>query len=100
MNHFLRSLTPTQQVAALFFIVFGILIAVSVTAFLLTFRKSADAHDEAWHAELKNFRKLLGTSWLLSLLTRGEQNIGRGHSAAVADIDIASSGAIFVLVVR
>ncbi len=65
MNSFLRSLTPTQQVAALFFIVFGILIAVSVTAFLLTFRKSADAHDEAWHAELKNFRKLLGTSWFM-----------------------------------
>jgi phosphatidate cytidylyltransferase len=65
MNHFLRSLTPTQQVAALFFIVFGILIAVSVTAFLLSFRKSADARDEAWHGELKNFRKLLGTSWFM-----------------------------------
>ncbi|ROZ72659.1 phosphatidate cytidylyltransferase [Ramlibacter sp. WS9] len=65
MNHFLRSLTPSQQVAALFIIVFGILIAVSVTAFLLTFRENADAHDEAWHAELKNFRKLLGTSWFM-----------------------------------
>jgi phosphatidate cytidylyltransferase len=65
MNQFLRSLTPTQQVAALFIIVFGILIIVSVTAFLLTFRERADAHDEAWHAELKNFRKLLGTSWFM-----------------------------------
>jgi phosphatidate cytidylyltransferase len=65
MNQFLRSLTPTQQVAALFIIVFGILIVVSVTAFLLTFRRSADAHDEAWHAELKNFRALLGTSWFM-----------------------------------
>jgi phosphatidate cytidylyltransferase len=65
MNQFLRSLSPTQQVAALFIIVFGILIVVSVTAFLLTFRERADAHDEAWHAELKNFRKLLGTSWFM-----------------------------------
>jgi phosphatidate cytidylyltransferase len=65
MNQFLRGLTPTQQVAALFIIVFGILIVVSVTAFLLTFREEADAHDDAWHAELKNFRKLLGTSWFM-----------------------------------
>jgi phosphatidate cytidylyltransferase len=65
MNQFLRSLTPTQQVATLFIIVFGLLIIVSVTAFLLTFREQADAHDEAWHAELKNFRKLLRTSWFM-----------------------------------
>jgi phosphatidate cytidylyltransferase len=63
MNQFLRGLSSTQQVAALFILVFGILVVVSVTAFLLTFREQADAHDEAWHAELKNFRKLLGTSW-------------------------------------
>jgi phosphatidate cytidylyltransferase len=65
MNQFLRNLTPTQQVAALFLIVFGILIAVSITAFLLTFRKQADGHDEAWHAELEDFRRLLRTSWFM-----------------------------------
>jgi phosphatidate cytidylyltransferase len=65
MNQFLRSLSSTQQVGALFIIVFGILVVVSVTAFLLSFRKQADAHDEAWHAELKNFRKLLRTSWFM-----------------------------------
>ncbi|MEO7391605.1 MAG: phosphatidate cytidylyltransferase [Ramlibacter sp.] len=65
MNSFLRSLTPTQQVAALFVIVFGILIIVSVVAFLLTFRERADDGDEIRHAELKNFRKLLGTSWFM-----------------------------------
>lgn len=65
MNSFLRSLTPTQQVAALFFIVFGILIAISVTAFLFTFRERRDEHDQAWHDELRNFRKLLGTSWFM-----------------------------------
>jgi phosphatidate cytidylyltransferase len=65
MNQFLRSLTPAQQVGALFLIVFGILLAVSIAAFLLTFRKQADAHDEAWHAELKNFRRLLRTTWFM-----------------------------------
>lgn len=65
MNQFLRSLTPGQQVGALFLIVFGILVIVSVGAFLLTFRKSHDSHDEAWHAELRNFRRLLGTSWFM-----------------------------------
>jgi len=65
INQFLRNLTTTQQVGALFLFVFGILVITSVTAFLLTFRESRDAHDEAWHAELKNFRKLLGTSWFM-----------------------------------
>ena len=53
MNQYLRSLTPQQQVAALFFIVFGILTLVSVGAFLMTFRTRGEARSEAWHAELK-----------------------------------------------
>jgi len=65
LNTFLRSLTPTQQVAALFLIVFGILVIASVTAFLLTFRERTHPHDEVWHAELRNFRKLLATSWVM-----------------------------------
>ncbi|HSV34429.1 MAG TPA: phosphatidate cytidylyltransferase [Ramlibacter sp.] len=68
MNQFLRSLTPTQQVAALFLIVFGVLVAASVTAFLFSFRARNTEHDEAWHAELKNFRKLLGTSWFMVVI--------------------------------
>jgi phosphatidate cytidylyltransferase len=65
VNQFLRTLTPTQQVALLFLIVFGLLTLVSVAAFLLTFRTREQAHDEAYHAELKHFRKLLGTSWFM-----------------------------------
>ena len=63
MNQFLRSLTPTQQVATLFLVVFGMLVAVSLAAFLLSLR--AEEHDEAWNAELKNFRKLLRTTWFM-----------------------------------
>ncbi|RYF73279.1 MAG: phosphatidate cytidylyltransferase [Comamonadaceae bacterium] len=59
----LRSLTPSQQVGALFFLVFGLLVVISVGAFLLTFRTRD--RDAAWHEELRDFRKLLGTSWFM-----------------------------------
>jgi phosphatidate cytidylyltransferase len=65
MNEYLRSLTPTQQVAALFLIVFGVLAVVSVTAFLLGFRERPADQDGTAQSELKNFRKLLGTSWFM-----------------------------------
>jgi phosphatidate cytidylyltransferase len=69
MNQFLRSLTPTQQVGALFLIIFGILVIISAVAFLLTLREQREgAHDAAWHAELKNFRKLLATSWFMVVI--------------------------------
>jgi phosphatidate cytidylyltransferase len=61
----LRNLTPPQQVGALFIFVFGLLVLVSVVAFLMTFRTRGDARDEAWHEELRNFRILLGTSWFM-----------------------------------
>ncbi|HEY8048013.1 MAG TPA: phosphatidate cytidylyltransferase [Ramlibacter sp.] len=67
-QQFLRSLTPTQQVAALFLIVFGILTVAGVAAFLLTFRQRGAARGERWQAELKNFRRLLGTSWIMVLV--------------------------------
>jgi len=54
MNQFLRSLSPTQQVAALFLIVFGVLVVVSTAAFFLSFRERRNpVHDAAWQAELK-----------------------------------------------
>lgn len=49
MNQFLRSLTPTQQVAALFLIVFGLLVIASTTALFLSFRERRNpVHDAAW----------------------------------------------------
>jgi phosphatidate cytidylyltransferase len=65
MYEFLRNLTPTQQVGALFLIVFGVLVLVSMAAFLMTFRTQGRARDAAWHEELSDFRKLLGTSWFM-----------------------------------
>jgi phosphatidate cytidylyltransferase len=82
MNQFLRSLTPTQQVAALFFIVFGVLAVTSVTAFLLTFRTRGAARNERWHASLKSLRGLLGTSWIMVVVFW----IAWAAGAIVADI--------------
>ena len=65
MNQYLRSLTSTQQVGALFIIVFGLLILVSVAAVLLTLRERPNDPDEGWNAELKNAPNLLGTSWFM-----------------------------------
>ena len=65
MNHYLRSLTTSHQVAALFFIVFGLLTVTSVTAFLLTFRQRGAARSEEWQANLRDFRGLIGTSWVM-----------------------------------
>src|SRR4051812_21511090 len=66
MNQFLRSLTPTQQVAALFLLVFGFLAVASVSAFLLTLRRRAG--DEQQQEDLVDFRKLLATSWFMVIV--------------------------------
>ena len=66
MNEFLRNLTPTQQVATLFLIVFGILFIVSTAVFLLGFGERRNpVHDEIWQRELQHFRSLLSTSWVM-----------------------------------
>lgn len=65
MNQFLRSLTPSQQVGTLFLAVFGLLVLVSVAAFLATLKEQRTPREEAWHEELQDFRKLLGTSWFM-----------------------------------
>ncbi|NML47941.1 phosphatidate cytidylyltransferase [Ramlibacter sp. G-1-2-2] len=64
MNRFLRSLDSREQVAALFFVVFGLLVIASVSATLATFRRR-EPLDEAWHLELRHLRQLLATSWVM-----------------------------------
>ncbi|VTU22291.1 CDP-diglyceride synthase [Variovorax sp. PBS-H4] len=69
MNEYLRQLSPTHQVAALFFIVFGLLVVVSIAAFLLTFRERRNPRrDERWQRELAHFRRLLGTTWFMAVI--------------------------------
>jgi len=66
MNEYLRNLAPNHQVAALFLIVFGVLVIVSTVAFLLTFRERRNpVHDETWQRELLHFLTLLRTTWFM-----------------------------------
>lgn len=69
MNQFLRNLAPSQQVGALFLIVFGVLLVGSGVAFMLSFREYGDdAQGTEKHRELKNFTGLLRTSWFMALV--------------------------------
>ena len=69
MNETLRNLSSTQQVAALFFIVFGLLFVASTVAFMLTFKERRNSvHDEIWQRELRHFRALLRTSWVMAVV--------------------------------
>lgn len=69
MNEYLRNLSSTRQVAALFFIVFGLLFAVSTVAFMLSFQERRNPmHDEIWQRELRHFRSLLRTTWVMAVV--------------------------------
>lgn len=69
MNQFLRSLTPTQQVATLFLIVFGVLALVSIATLLISLRERRNAeHGEAWQREFNDFRGLLRTTWFMVVI--------------------------------
>jgi len=64
MNTYLRDLSPSQQVGRLFLLVFGILILISVVAFVMSLK---DTHEDDLHTQkLKDFNGLLRTSWLMS----------------------------------
>ena len=68
MNQFLRNLTATQQIGALFLVVFGILSIVTVWAFVRNLREhpSDDPEAEAQALEARRFWRLLKTSWAMA----------------------------------
>jgi len=69
MYFYLKNLTPTQQVGALFVIVFGLLLLASVTVFMRSIRDySDDAQDEQRRQNLKSISGVLRTSWLMVLV--------------------------------
>ncbi|APW44089.1 phosphatidate cytidylyltransferase [Rhodoferax saidenbachensis] len=66
MYHYLKNLTPTQQIGALFIIVFGLLLLASVIAFVLSIRDHGDdERAEQWRTELKSVDGIIRTSWLM-----------------------------------
>lgn len=69
MNQFLRGLTPTQQVGALFILVFGLLAIASITLLIVSLRErgEGEAHD-ARRADLRHYSALMSTTWLMVVL--------------------------------
>jgi phosphatidate cytidylyltransferase len=66
MYQYLKSLSATQQVGAMFVTVFGILLVGSITAFVLSLREHGDdAAADAKRVELRDFDGMLRTSWVM-----------------------------------
>jgi phosphatidate cytidylyltransferase len=69
MTQFLRNMTATEQVGALFLIVFGLLTAVSAWNFMAVLRERAeDEAGQARLAELQYFARLLSSSWFMVIV--------------------------------
>ena len=67
MNSYLRSLTPGQQVGLLFVALFGLLLLLSIGAFLASLREHPDTTEgDSARAEMRNFQGVLRASWLMA----------------------------------
>ena len=66
MYQYLKNLTATQQVGAMFLTVFGLLLLGSITAVVLSLREHGDdAAADARRYELRNLDGILRTSWAM-----------------------------------
>lgn len=69
MNRYLRSLNGTEQVAALFIFVFGVLVLASAALFVVSLReRAADARSDARKLELLDDARLLRTTWTMAVI--------------------------------
>jgi phosphatidate cytidylyltransferase len=69
LNKYLRNMTASDQVGALFILVFGLLVLASVVLLLLSLREQPDhPEQESRRLELKYFQGLLNTSWVMALV--------------------------------
>ena len=68
MNSFLRNLTTSQQIGALFIVVFGVLSLATLWGFFRSLREHAsdDPQAEAHSQEVKRFWGLIKTSWVMA----------------------------------
>ena len=63
---FMRNLDSSQQVAALFVVVFGLLLLVSATRFALSVRERRVEPSAAQLAFSADFRALLRVTWIMA----------------------------------
>ena len=69
MNQYLKSLSATQQVGAMFMFVFGCLILASVVLLLLSIRDHREGHvAEAHRANLVRANTVLRSSWVMAIV--------------------------------
>ncbi|WP_296443316.1 phosphatidate cytidylyltransferase [Rhodoferax sp. UBA5149] len=69
MYHYLKNLSASEQVGALFVIVFGLLLLASIAAVLLSLREWGDDEAAAQrYSDLRNFEGVLKTSWFMVLV--------------------------------
>jgi len=69
MNSFLRHLSATQQVGALFIVMFGLLAGVSIWTFLRSLRLPLNhALDDPRALEERRFHSLLKASWVMAVV--------------------------------
>jgi phosphatidate cytidylyltransferase len=62
----LKNLSATEQIGALFIIVFGLLLLAGIVVFLLSMRESEDANTSHRRScDIENLSKLLKTSWMM-----------------------------------
>ena len=68
MNSFLRNLTTSQQIGALFIVVFGVLSLATLWGFFRSLREHAsdDPQAEAHAQKVKRFWGLIKTSWVMA----------------------------------
>lgn len=67
MNHFLRSLSGSQQVAALFLLVFGVLSLASATLLLVSLRERGDGtFKAAFGSNLNDLRRVMKNTWFMA----------------------------------
>ncbi|MFZ2308976.1 MAG: phosphatidate cytidylyltransferase [Rhodoferax sp.] len=66
MYYYLKNLTSTQQIGALFVLVFGLLLLASVVSFLYSVREQGEGPDaELRHKEHRRVDAIIRTSWLM-----------------------------------
>ena len=69
MYQTLKNLTASEQVGALFFLVFGILLLASAIALFLSLREDdGSAVSDLHRADLRNYEGVLRTSWFMALV--------------------------------
>lgn len=69
MYFYLKDLTPTQQIGALFVLVFGLLLCASITSFALSIREFTDeAKAEQRKRTLHSLDGILRSSWVVVLV--------------------------------